>query len=87
MLLSMSIALPKNRHSLLKISNIKIPKSYLNAIHDSFHVQEWQEAIQEELRSIKANKIWKEVILLSGANLISMKWVFTIKMIVDGSIE
>jgi hypothetical protein len=33
------------------------------------------------------NGRWKEVIPLPGANLASMKWVFTIKTIVDGTIE
>jgi hypothetical protein len=37
------------------VSNIKIPKSYLEAIHDPLYVQEWQEVIQEELRSLKEN--------------------------------
>jgi hypothetical protein len=38
-----------------EVSNIKIPKSYLDAIRDSSYAQEWQEAFQEELRSLKAN--------------------------------
>jgi hypothetical protein len=70
-----------------EVSNIKIPKSYRNAIRDPSYAQEWQEAIQEELRSLKANGTWKEVIPPSGANLVSMKWVFIIKTMVDGSIE
>jgi hypothetical protein len=70
-----------------EVSNIKIPKSYLDAIRNPANAQEWQEVIQEELRSLKENGIWKEVIPLLGANLVSMKWVFTIKTMVDGTIE
>jgi hypothetical protein len=35
----------------------------------------------------QSNGTWKEVIPLPGANLVSMKWVFTIKTMVDGTIE
>jgi hypothetical protein len=70
-----------------EVSNIKIPKSYFDAICDLSHAHEWQETIQEELRSLQANGTWKEVIPPPGANLVSMEWVFTIKMMVDGSIE
>jgi hypothetical protein len=69
-----------------EVSIIKIPKSYLDAIRDPSHAHEWQEAIQEERRSLKANGTW-EVIPPPGANPISMKSVFTINMMVDGSIE
>jgi hypothetical protein len=70
-----------------EVNNIKIPKSYLDAIHDPSYTQEWQQAIQEELQSINANGTWKEVVPPPSANLVSMKWVFTIKTMVDGSIE
>lgn len=66
---------------------IKIPKSYFDAVNDSNHAQEWQKAIQEELRSLKENKTWKEVVRPAGANLVSMKWVFTVKRNIDGSVE
>jgi hypothetical protein len=71
----------------IQSSNIKIPKSYLDAIRDPSHIQEWQEAIQEELQLLKANGIWKEVLPPPNANLVSMKWVFIVKTMVDGSIE
>jgi hypothetical protein len=70
-----------------EVSNIKIPKPYLDAIRDPLHAQERQKAIQEELGSLKANGIWKVVIRPPGPNLVSMKWVFTIKTMVDGTIK
>jgi hypothetical protein len=70
-----------------EVSNIKIPKSYIDSIRDPLHAQESQEAIQKMLRSLKANGTWKEVILPPGTNFVSMKWVFTTKMMVDGTIE
>jgi hypothetical protein len=35
-----------------EVSNIKIPKSYFDAMCDPSDGAEWQEAIQEELRSL-----------------------------------
>jgi hypothetical protein len=69
------------------VNNIKIPKSYLDAIRDPSYAQEWHQAFQEELQSLKANGTWKEVVPPPSTNLVSMKGVFTIKTIVDGSIE
>jgi hypothetical protein len=56
-----------------ELCNIKIPKSYLDTIRNPFYAQEWQGVIQEELRSLKANRTWEEVILPPGANVVSMK--------------
>jgi hypothetical protein len=70
-----------------EVNNIKIPKSYLDAIRDPSYAQEWQQAIQEELQSLKANGTWKEVVSPPSDNLVSMKWVLTVKTMVDGSIE
>jgi hypothetical protein len=44
------LAFPTN-----KVSNIKISKTYFDAIHDPSYTQEWQQAIHEELQSLKAN--------------------------------
>jgi hypothetical protein len=77
-----------NQHFLpTKLVNIKIPKTYLDAIRDPSRARGWQQAIQEELQSLKANGTWKEIIPLPSANLVSMKWVFSIETMVDGSIE
>jgi hypothetical protein len=70
-----------------EVSNIKIPKTYLDANRDSSHAQDWQQAIQEERQLPTANGTWKEVIISPSANLVSMKWVYTVKTMVDGSIE
>jgi hypothetical protein len=86
---------PKHDHSSSKklafpateVSNIKIPKLYLDSLRESLHAQQWQEAVQEELRSLTANGILKEIIPLPGTNLVLMKWVFRIKMMVNGTIE
>jgi hypothetical protein len=67
--------------------DISIPMSYDEAISDQKHGQEWAEAIQTEIDALKANKTWKEEKAPRGSNLVSTKWVFTIKTNPDGSLE
>lgn len=66
---------------------ITIPKTYKEAISDLEHSEEWTEAIREEIASLMANGTWKEEKAPQGTNLVSTKWVFTIKTNPDGSLE
>ena len=68
------------------IQGIHIPRTYKEAINDSKYAAEWMAAIKEEIVSLVANGTWEEFILPKGANLVSTKWVFTIKT-KDGKIE
>ncbi|KAI1006874.1 hypothetical protein K3495_g1336 [Podosphaera aphanis] len=70
-----------------KAINITIPRSYKEAINDPIHSEEWRDAITEETNSLKANGTWKEEITPKDVNLVSKKWVFTIKTNPDGSLE
>lgn len=47
---------------------------------------EWQNAMNEEIRSIQKNETWKLVDLPEGKNVIGLKWVFRTKFNTDGSI-
>jgi hypothetical protein len=67
--------------------DITIPKGYDEAINDPDHGAEWQSAIEEEIQSLVANGTWKEEKAPKGSNLVSTKWVFTIKTNADGSLE
>ncbi|KAI0992878.1 hypothetical protein K3495_g15306, partial [Podosphaera aphanis] len=69
------------------IAGIKIPCSYNEAIRDPNHSEMWKNAINEELVSLRKNETFIEAIPPSNANLVSCKWVFTIKTHTDGSIE
>ncbi|KAI0992168.1 hypothetical protein K3495_g16018, partial [Podosphaera aphanis] len=68
------------------IKGIKIPRTYRQAINDKQHAIEWRAAINEEIRSLIENGTWEESILPEGANLVSTKWVFTVKT-KDGKVE
>ncbi|KAI0996464.1 hypothetical protein K3495_g11716, partial [Podosphaera aphanis] len=65
---------------------IKITRTYRQAINDKQHAIEWRAAINDEIRSLIENGTWEELILPEGANLVSTKWVFTVKT-KDGKVE
>ncbi|XP_016441589.2 putative mitochondrial protein AtMg00820 [Nicotiana tabacum] len=62
------------------------PKSVTEAL-SSPGKNEWMKAMKEELKSIKINKVWDLVDLLSGHRAIGNKWVLKVKRKADGSIE
>ena len=66
---------------------ISLPKTYDEAVNDPEHGADWNEAIQEEIRSLIANGTWTEEPTPRGVNLVSTKWVFTIKTHADGTPE
>src|SRR5204863_3472244 len=66
---------------------IPIPKSYSMAVTNPMYGLEWRAAIQEEIASLQANNTWVEEKAPKGTNLVSTKWVFTVKLQVDGTVE
>ena len=68
------------------IQGIPIPRSYKEAMK-SQHAKEWDTAVKEEINQLIRNGTWEEFVLPNGANLVSTKWVFTIKETVGGGIE
>lgn len=72
---------------LSSIIEIPIPQTYKEAIEDKEYSKEWHEAIDTELKSLRENGTWEEQIPPPGANLVSTKWVFTVKYTSTGEIE
>jgi hypothetical protein len=68
------------------ICGIRVPRTYKEAINDKKYAAEWMAAVKEEILALVANGTWEEFILPKGANLVSTRWVFTIKT-KDGKIE
>jgi len=77
------LALLAAKHDL----DIPIPRTYEEAIDDPNYGPQWKEAIWEEINSLVANGTWKEELRLEHANLVSTKWVFTVKGNPDGTLE
>ena len=71
----------------VEVNGIRIPRTYREAINDREYAIQWKAAIQEEITSLVSNGTWEEFVLPEGANLVSTKWVFTIKTKSDGSVE
>ena len=59
-----------------------------NSIYDEVvgH-QYWKEAIMEEYESIMKNDIWEVVLRPDEKFVVTLKWIFKIKNVVDGSID
>ncbi|KAI3655575.1 hypothetical protein MP638_007280, partial [Amoeboaphelidium occidentale] len=76
------------KSSTASVSSISIPLSYQEAIQSS-HSAEWKDAILSELTSIEENHTWVLVDRPTDEqiNIVSSKWVFTIKENNDGTIE
>ena len=49
--------------------------------------KEWKNAMEEEMDSMKKNRVWKLVDLQQGRKAIGNKWVLKIKRKMDGSID
>ena len=71
----------------IEVNGIRIPRTYKEAVSDKHHATEWGAAIKEEITSLVSNGTWEEFVLPHGANLVSTKWVFTVKTKSDGSVE
>ncbi|XP_075101579.1 putative mitochondrial protein AtMg00820 [Nicotiana tabacum] len=47
----------------------------------------WTKAMEDELESMRVNKVWELVDLLEGRKAIGSKWVLKIKLKADGTVE
>lgn len=70
-----------------EIAGIKIPRTYKEAVNDPKYGKQWINAMREEIISLLENGTFKEVVPPEASNLVSSKWVYTIKLNADGIIE
>jgi hypothetical protein len=49
--------------------------------------QVWKDAMTEEYHSIMKNDVWDIVLRLKGKSVVTSKWIYKIKHVVDGSSE
>ncbi|KAI1001296.1 hypothetical protein K3495_g6903 [Podosphaera aphanis] len=64
----------------LVCEDVPVPRSHKQAINDPIYGKMWKEAIEEEIRALMMNRTWEEIVTPADANLISTKWVFTVKL-------
>jgi hypothetical protein len=67
--------------------NIPIPQSYKKAINDLDYRRQWKAVIDFEIGQLLTNNTWEEKPCPNRVNLISSKWVFSLKFCLDGSLE
>jgi len=65
------------------LSSISIPSSYTQAMKHGY----WKKAMQEELHTLQENHSWDIVSCLPMVKPIGSKWVFSIKLRSDGSLD
>jgi hypothetical protein len=54
---------------------------------ESIQKKEWTYAMTKEYQSIIKNDVWEIVRILKSKDVVSSRWIFKIKHVVDGSIE
>ena len=62
------------------------PTSFEEAMR-SDHSSKWLEAMEDEMKSMNANKVWDLEIIPKGAKIVSYKWVYKTKLDSQGNIE
>ena len=63
-----------------------IPPLFEEAIR-SDHSSKWLEAMEVEMKSMNANKVWDLEIIPKGAKTVGCKWVYRTKLDSQGNIE
>lgn len=58
-----------------------------SSVDKASNQQVWKDAIMEEHQSIIKNDVWDIIPRTKGKSVVSSKWLFKIKHIVNGSIE
>ena len=62
------------------------PTSFKEAMR-SDHSSKWHEAMEDEIKSMNANKVWDLEIIPKGAKIVGCKWVYKTKLDSQGNIE
>ena len=73
-------------HTCITKDTVREPMTVNEAL-SSPEKEKWIGALEKEMHSIKANKVWELVDLPEGKKTVGCKWVFKHKLDVDGSIE
>ncbi|WP_274923149.1 reverse transcriptase domain-containing protein, partial [Streptomyces clavifer] len=68
---------------LTSLDSPSIPTSYSQASKIAY----WQDAMTEDLVALEANQTWELVPAPAGASVIGSKWIYSVKVHSDGSID
>jgi hypothetical protein len=76
--LSESYALTINQ-----LSKVSIPSNVQDALEDP----KWKKAMNEEMEALQKTSTWELVVLLEGKKAIGCRWVYTVKLKANGSLD
>ncbi|CAL8132821.1 unnamed protein product [Prunus armeniaca] len=66
-----------------QLDSLSTPSSVEEALMDP----NWKQAMSDEMQALQKNSTWKLVPLPSGKRTVGCRWIYTIKLKADGSIE
>ena len=66
---------------------VPIPTSYLSAVNDPIYGTKWLKAIKRELNELTANDTFEIIKMLIGVNLITVRWVYSVKYTINQLVE
>ncbi|CAL8151232.1 unnamed protein product [Prunus armeniaca] len=66
-----------------QLDSLSTPSSVEEALMDP----NWKQAMNDEMQALQKNSTWELVPLPSGKRTVGYKWIYTIKLKADGSIE
>ncbi|CAL8152107.1 unnamed protein product [Prunus armeniaca] len=70
-------------HYVKQLADIYAPNSVTEALEDP----KWKEAMNEEMRALQKNVTWELMPLPHGKKTVGSRWIYTMKLKVDGSVE
>ena len=80
------IRLPERYQARQVTAEIATPATYEEALTGP-QKKQWEVAINDELQSLVANNVWELAEAPKGVNIVSCKWVFKIKRLLNGQID
>ena len=66
-----------------QLSTVSIPRNVQEALTDI----DWTKAMNEEIEALQKNSTWELVPLPEGKKIVGCRWIFTVKLNLDGSIN
>ena len=66
-----------------QLSTVSIPRNVQEALNNP----DWKKAMNEEMEALQRNTTWELVPLPEGKKTVRFRWIFTVKLNPDGSIN
>ena len=78
---------PQVSHGIRESNETYCPTENPSNVQDALANQRWRKAMNEEMEALQKNATWELVPLPKGMKRVGCRWVFTVKLNPDGSID